>query len=95
MIALGQRALDFDRALGRFQRAIEFDQESVTDCFNLGAIEARKGFAEQPPMFLSQFQRQLVVALRQRGVAHHVCEHDRGELALFAGCAHGPSLTTL
>jgi hypothetical protein len=33
VIALGQRALDFDRALGRFQRAVELDQESVTDSF--------------------------------------------------------------
>jgi hypothetical protein len=46
MIALGQRALDFNRALGRCQRAIELNQESVTDRFDLGAVEARENFAE-------------------------------------------------
>ena len=51
VITLGQGALNFDGALGRFQRAIELDQESVTDCFNLGAIEARENFAEQLAMF--------------------------------------------
>src|SRR5437667_264580 len=72
VVALGQRPLDLDRALGCFQRAIELDQESVTDRFDLGAVKARKDFPEQPAMFLQQFQRELVVALRERAVAHHV-----------------------
>lgn len=88
VVALGQGALDFDGALGRFQRAVKLDQESVTDRFDLGAVEARKDFAEQLAMFLQQFQRQLVVALRQRTVAHHVGEHDGGQLALFGAGAH-------
>ena len=42
VVALGQRALDFDGALRRFQRAVELDQESVADRFDLGAVEPRK-----------------------------------------------------
>jgi hypothetical protein len=34
-------------------------------------------------VFIEQLQRQLLVALCQRAVTHHVREHDRGELALF------------
>ena len=45
-------------------------------------------FEERGPqeraVFLEQLQRQPLVALRKRAVAHHVREHDRGELALFA-----------
>ena len=82
-IALGQRALDFDGALRRFQRAVEFDQESVTNGFDFGAVKARKDFPKQLAMFLQQFLRKLFVALAQRAVAHHVGEHDGGELALL------------
>ena len=47
-IAFGQGALDLDGALGRFQRAVELDQEGVADGFDFGAVEARKDFAQQP-----------------------------------------------
>ena len=46
VIAFGQRALDFNRTLGRFQCAVEFDEESVADGFDLGAMEAGKDFAQ-------------------------------------------------
>src|SRR5207237_10325353 len=75
---------DFNGALGRFQSAVEFDQKSIPYRFNLGAVEARKDFAQQLSMFLQQFLRKLVVALRERAVAHHVCEHDGREFALLA-----------
>ena len=39
-------------------------------------------------MFFEQLQRERLVALRQRAVAHHVREHDGGELALFGVAAH-------
>src|SRR2546427_11379907 len=93
VVALGQRALDFDGALRGFQRAVELDQESVTDSFDLGAVEARKDFAEQLAVFLQQFQSQLVVALRQRSVPHHVSEHDGRKLALFGVSAHWSATT--
>src|SRR5262249_34500271 len=44
VIALGQRALNFDCTLGRFQRAVKLDEKAVPDCFNLGAVEAGKDF---------------------------------------------------
>ena len=45
VISFGQRALDFDGALGRFQRAPEFDQEGVADGFDFGAVKLWEKFA--------------------------------------------------
>ena len=84
-IALGQRSLDFNRALRCFQRTPEFDQERVTNRFYFSAVKPRKDFPKQPAMFLQQFLGKLFVALAQRAVAHHVGEHDGGELALLIG----------
>ena len=84
-IALGQRSLDFNRALRCFQRTPEFDQERVTNGFYFSAVKPRKDFPKQPAMFLQQFLGKLFVALAQRAVAHHVGEHDGGELALLIG----------
>ena len=35
-------------------------------------------------MFLQQFERKFIVALRQSAVAHHVGKHDGREFALLA-----------
>ena len=51
-VAMGQRSLDFNRALRCFQRAPEFDQESVTNGFYFGAVKAREDFPKQLAMFL-------------------------------------------
>ena len=61
------------------------DQERVANRFNLGPVEAWKDFAKQLAMFLQQFLRKLVVALRQRAVAYHVGKHDGCQPALFGG----------
>ena len=74
---------------GEAFNSIEFDQKTVPDCFDLGAVETGKNFPQQFSMLLQQFQRKLVVALRQRAVPDHVGEHDGGELALFGVSAHG------
>src|SRR6266403_2595769 len=84
-IAFGQSALNCHGALSRFQCALELDQESVPDRFDLDAVELRKDFPKQPAMLLQHFLGKLVVALAQRAVADHVGEHDRGQLALFLG----------
>src|SRR6202008_2872063 len=52
VISLGQSALDFDGALRRLQRAPEFDEESVANCFDFGAVKPRKDFTQQTTMFL-------------------------------------------
>jgi len=83
MVALGQGALDFDGALRRFQRAAEFDQESVTDGFDLGTVELGKDFAQEPTVFFEQFESESIVALGQGAVAHHVSEHDGSEFPLL------------
>jgi hypothetical protein len=54
MVSLGQCPLDFDGALGRFQRASKFDQESVADRFNFGAVKVRENLAQQAAMFFEQ-----------------------------------------
>ena len=41
------------------------------------------GRAQKPAVFLEQFQRELVVALSERAVSHHVREQDGGEFALL------------
>src|SRR5262245_29924943 len=87
-IALRHPALDFDGTLSRFQRAVELDEKTVADRFNFRAMETRKNFAEQPAMFLQQFQRKLVVALTEGAVAHHVGKHDGCQLALLSLGAH-------
>ena len=51
-IALGEPALNLDRALCCFQRAVELDQERVSNGFDLGAVETGKNFAQQLSMFL-------------------------------------------
>jgi hypothetical protein len=84
-IAMGERSLNFNRALRCFQRTPEFDQERIPDRFNLSAVKPRKDFAKQLAMFLQQFLGKLFVPLAQRAVAHHVGEHDRGQLALLIG----------
>ena len=56
MVALGQGALDFDGALRGFQGAAEFDEESVANGFDLGAVEPGKDFAEEPAVFFEQFE---------------------------------------
>jgi hypothetical protein len=83
MIPLGQRPLNFDRALRRFECASKLYEESVADGFNFGAVKARKNLAQQASMFFQQLERELIVALRQRAVAHHVGKHDGRELALL------------
>ena len=50
MVALGEGALDFDGTLRSLQGAGEFDEESVADGLDLGAVEPGKDFAEEPPM---------------------------------------------
>src|SRR5207247_9430161 len=57
MIALCERPLDFDRTLHCFECAAEFEQESVPDRFDLGAVEARENFAHDSAMLLEQFER--------------------------------------
>ncbi len=52
VISFCQGPLDFDGALRRFQRAAEFDQESITDGFDFRSVKPRKDFAQQPAMFL-------------------------------------------
>jgi hypothetical protein len=55
--------LNLDRALRRFQRAVELDQKCIADGFNFAAVKARKDFAEQLPMFFEQFHRKFPIAL--------------------------------
>src|SRR5262249_6309213 len=88
VIALSERALDVDGALPRLQGAVELNQESVTDGFDLGSVKTQKNFTQDLAMLLQQFQGKLVVTLRKRAVAHHVGKHDGRELALLDRTTH-------
>ena len=83
MVALGERALDFDAALRRLQSAVKLDEERVADGLDLRAVEPGEQRSQQGAMVLEQLLRELLVALGERAVAHHVGEHDGGQLALF------------
>jgi hypothetical protein len=83
MIALGQGALDFNGTLRGLQGAGEFDEESVANGLDLGAVELGKDFAQEPAVFFEQFESEPIVALGQGAVAHHVSEHDGGEFPLL------------
>jgi hypothetical protein len=83
MAALGQSTLDFDGALRGFQGAAEFNEESIANGLDLGAVEPGKDFAKEPAVFFEQFESEPIVALGQGAVAHHVSEHDGGEFPLF------------
>ena len=83
MIALRQCALDFNGALRGLQGAAEFDEESVTDGFDLGTAEPGKDFTKEATVFFEQFESEPIVALGQGAVAHHVSEHDGGEFPLL------------
>jgi len=83
VVALGQGALDLNGALRGFQGAAEFDEKSVADGFDFHSVKVGKDFAQQAAMFFEQLEAELVVALGQRAVAHHVGEHNGGELALL------------
>ena len=68
-LRLARRALNLNGTLRRLQRAGEFDQESVTDGLDLGAVEPGKDFAKQPAVFFEQFESEPIVALRQGAVS--------------------------
>ena len=82
-VAPGQRLLEFDRAIHRGHRAGELNQKAIANRFYLLSLMFEERGPQERAVFLEQLQRQPLIALRQRAVAHHVREHDRGELALF------------
>ena len=88
MVALGQRALDLDRALRGFQGALEFHQKSVADRFDLSAVKARPNRTKNSAMLLEQLERDRFVALRQGAVVRHVRKHDGSKPALFRRTVH-------
>src|SRR5690349_1162597 len=94
MVAVRQRTLDFDGALGGLQSAAELNQEGVADGLDLSAVEAGKKRTQQLSVFFEQLQRQRLVALGQRAVADHIREHDRGQLAVFGVVAHQPFISS-
>ena len=83
VIALAQRALDFNAALRGLERAVKLNEERVADRFDFRAVETREQRSQQGAMLLKQLLRKVLVALGKRAVAHHVREHDGGEFALL------------
>ncbi|MCI0696185.1 hypothetical protein L0337_29805 [candidate division KSB1 bacterium] len=76
LVSLMQRALNFHTALYSFQRAVKLHKERVAGGLNLPAVMPGKNAAHQPAMLFKKLERQCLVFLRERAVAHHVREHD-------------------
>jgi len=82
--------LYFDRALHGIQSAFEVDKECISDRLDFRAIVLWKNGTQQPVMFLKDLERKRFVLLRQSAVAHHIREHDGGQVAMGFGCVgHG------
>jgi hypothetical protein len=86
-VARGQGALNFDGATHGFHRALKLHQEPVAGGFDLATVEFWEQLPEQAPVFVQDFQRERLVALGHRRIAHDVREHYGREPALF--CALG------
>ena len=54
----------------------------ISVILDLAPVEQRELRAQQALILGEQLQRERLVALRERAVAHHVREHDGGQLAL-------------
>ncbi len=83
LIALAEGSLQSNGALHRRQCAGEFDQKTVAGRFHLAPAVPRENGANDHSMLLQQLQRERLVPLRQRAVAHHVGEHNGGEFAVL------------
>jgi hypothetical protein len=59
---------------------------------NLASAVLREDGAHDAPMYLEQFQGECLVSLDQRAEAHHVREHDGGQLAVFGGAFRHPPI---
>ena len=74
------------------QSAFEVDKECISDRLDFRAIVLWKNGTQQPVMFLKDLERKRFVLLRQSAVAHHIREHDGGQVAMGFGCVgHGRS----
>ena len=82
-VAPGQCLLEFDGAIHRGHRTGKLNQKAVAYRFYLLSLMIEERGPQESAVFLEQLQRQPLVALRKRAVAHDVREHDRGELAFF------------
>jgi hypothetical protein len=76
----GQRLLKFDGAIHRGYRAGELNEKAVAYRFYLLSLMFEGGPQESG---VHRATPAPALVARQRAVAHHVREHDRGELALF------------
>jgi hypothetical protein len=93
-VALYDRLLNLKGAAHRLQRAGEHHQETVADLFDFAPAVLRKDRPQQLLLLVEQRQRQRLVALRQRAVAHHVGEHDGSELAVLLLVRHASARVT-
>jgi hypothetical protein len=76
-----QAGLHLAGAVHRIDRAMEAAQGAVADLTHHPAVKFRKKQTQQLAMIFQCAKGLLLVAPHDRGVAHHVAEHDRGKLA--------------
>jgi len=80
-LILLQARLHLAGAVHRIDRAMKAGQSAVADLAHHPAAEFRQKQTQQLAMILQCAKGLLLVAPHDRGVAHHVAEHDRGKLA--------------
>ncbi len=89
LIALMKGVLDFHRTLHRGECAGKLEEKTIAGSFHFPPAVAGQDAAHDPPVLLEHLEGERFAALRERAVAHHVCEHDGSELALLGVGAHG------
>ena len=71
-----ESALNLDGTAGTRECAGKLDEESVADGFDLPPAMPGKHVPQQVAVLVEKVERERLVLLRQRALAHHVCEHD-------------------
>ena len=79
-VALLHRLLDPQRALHRVKRAGELGQNAIAERLHHTPAKARDDRADDLALLMREVQGELLVPLRQRGVADHVRQHHGRQL---------------
>src|SRR5256885_2472538 len=74
-----ESALDLDGTAGAGECAGKLDEETVANGFDLPPPMLAKYVPQQVAVLVEKVERERLIPLRQRAVAHHVGKHDGGQ----------------
>ena len=83
VVAIVKGLLDVEGTASACERAGKLDEETVTYGFNLPPAMLGKYVPQQVSLLVEKIERERLVLLRQRAVAHHVSEHDAGQPSML------------